>query len=382
MTAPSTARPRTLDGSAVAVATSVMNVATYGFTMLAARIIGTERVRRPRRLPRPAHRRPGRRPRAAGHRGPPDRGRPRQRRRRSSSRSSRCRVRVSLAPACVMLALAPVVTGCSRLDDVLTAVILAARSSRSRWRAARPGSCRASAGGAPCPCSTSPAASPGSSIGTRTDPLAPRRHERRPRRRAGLRVPGARRVVGAAASVVRPKRPRRSTPARAMLMESVHNAQVLFVFFALSSVDIVIARNVLDEHDAGLYAAGLIMTKVMLFLPQFVVVVAFPAWRPRASATAPWSAAWSPSASSARSPSAAAELLSGVAMVFVGGAEFARGRGAAVGVRGPRHGAGDAPAAGLRRAGAPGATLRAARLGWPWSRSWCWGSRPTPWRGW
>ena len=34
------ARPRSFDGSAVAVATSVMNVATYGFTMVAARIIG------------------------------------------------------------------------------------------------------------------------------------------------------------------------------------------------------------------------------------------------------------------------------------------------------------------------------------------------------
>ena len=40
--------------------------------------------------------------------------------------------------------------------------------------------------------------------------------------------------------------------------------------------DVVLARTVLDEHDAGLYAAGLILTKAMLFLPQFVVVVAFP----------------------------------------------------------------------------------------------------------
>ncbi|MCY7401770.1 MAG: hypothetical protein LH477_12625, partial [Nocardioides sp.] len=31
---------RAFDGSAVAVATSVMNVATYGFTVLAARVIG------------------------------------------------------------------------------------------------------------------------------------------------------------------------------------------------------------------------------------------------------------------------------------------------------------------------------------------------------
>ena len=40
--------------------------------------------------------------------------------------------------------------------------------------------------------------------------------------------------------------------------------------------DVVLARTVLDEHDAGLYAAGLILTKAMLFLPRFVVVVTFP----------------------------------------------------------------------------------------------------------
>ena len=40
--------------------------------------------------------------------------------------------------------------------------------------------------------------------------------------------------------------------------------------------DVIVARNILDGHDAGLYAGGLILTKAMLFLPQFVVVVAFP----------------------------------------------------------------------------------------------------------
>lgn len=63
----------------------------------------------------------------------------------------------------------------------------------------------------------------------------------------------------------------------AIVRESLHNSQALFAYFALSTVDIVVARNVLPDHDSGLYAAGLIMTKAMLFLPQFVVVVAFPA---------------------------------------------------------------------------------------------------------
>lgn len=64
--------------------------------------------------------------------------------------------------------------------------------------------------------------------------------------------------------------------ARHILMETVQNVTALFAFFALSNIDVIVARRVLEPHDAGLYAAGLIMTKAVLFLPQFVVVVAFP----------------------------------------------------------------------------------------------------------
>ena len=42
MTALSSARTRSFDGSAVAVATSVMNVATYGFAMLAFDVEGLQ----------------------------------------------------------------------------------------------------------------------------------------------------------------------------------------------------------------------------------------------------------------------------------------------------------------------------------------------------
>jgi O-antigen/teichoic acid export membrane protein len=63
---------------------------------------------------------------------------------------------------------------------------------------------------------------------------------------------------------------------RAILRESVLNSQALLAFFALSNLDVVVARNALDPHASGLYAAGLILTKAMLFLPQFVVVLAFP----------------------------------------------------------------------------------------------------------
>ena len=63
---------------------------------------------------------------------------------------------------------------------------------------------------------------------------------------------------------------------RAVIREAVISSIALLGFFVVSSVDIVIARNLLDSHDAGLYAGGLILTKAVLFLPQFVVVIVFP----------------------------------------------------------------------------------------------------------
>jgi O-antigen/teichoic acid export membrane protein len=61
-----------------------------------------------------------------------------------------------------------------------------------------------------------------------------------------------------------------------VLVEVSHNAHALLAFFALSNTDVLIARVVLDEQQAGLYAGGLILAKAVLFLPQFVVVIAFP----------------------------------------------------------------------------------------------------------
>ncbi len=62
-----------------------------------------------------------------------------------------------------------------------------------------------------------------------------------------------------------------------VLNETMHNSHALLAFFALSNVDVLVARITLDAHQAGLYAGGLILAKAVLFLPQFVVVVAFPA---------------------------------------------------------------------------------------------------------
>jgi O-antigen/teichoic acid export membrane protein len=68
-----------------------------------------------------------------------------------------------------------------------------------------------------------------------------------------------------------------------VLREVGHNSHALLAFFALSNVDVVTARITLDEHQAGLYAGGLILTKAVLFLPQFIVVLAFPSMASGAS---------------------------------------------------------------------------------------------------
>lgn len=61
-----------------------------------------------------------------------------------------------------------------------------------------------------------------------------------------------------------------------VIKESVVNSQALFAYFALTNVDMLVGRTVLDSHDSGLYAAGLIVARAVMFLPQFVVVIAFP----------------------------------------------------------------------------------------------------------
>ncbi len=63
---------------------------------------------------------------------------------------------------------------------------------------------------------------------------------------------------------------------RTILREVGANSHALLAFFALSNADVILSRFVLDTHSSGLYAGGLILVKSLLFLPQFVIVVAFP----------------------------------------------------------------------------------------------------------
>jgi O-antigen/teichoic acid export membrane protein len=316
----STRRTRAHDGSAVAVATSVMNVATYGFTMLAARIIGPSEygafvaclnllvILQVVALGLQA---------TAARRIAVDLGNVAT----IEGAILRTTTRVSVAVGALLLVLVPAVDALLNLDSLATAAVVAV------------------------------AAVPLTLAGGQAGIL---QGERRWGPLALFYVAGGvpRLVVGTAIILWRPDATsailgvglgylfplmvgwwalrHRRTPesvasehsARSMLVESAHNAQVLFAYFALSSVDIMIARQVLDDHDAGLYASGLIMAKVMLFLPQFVVIVAFPDMASPASRRRALVRSLLLVAALGVVMVVAARVLSGLAMVFVGGAEF------------------------------------------------------------
>ena len=109
----------------------------------------------------------------------------------------------------------------------------------------------------------------------------------------------------------------------ALWRETFHNSNALFAFFALSNVDILVARNVLDEHQAGLYAGGLILVKAVLFLPQFVVVLAFPSMSEASAARATLFKSLAVVVLLGALTSAGAAVLSGLAVIFVGGHQYA-----------------------------------------------------------
>jgi O-antigen/teichoic acid export membrane protein len=106
-----------------------------------------------------------------------------------------------------------------------------------------------------------------------------------------------------------------------LVREMGHNSQALLAFFAVSNVDLIVARHTLSPHDAGLYAAGLILAKAVLFLPQFVSVVAFPSMAADDSSRTFNLAVLSVAGLGALATAATA-LLPGLALVFVGGAEY------------------------------------------------------------
>lgn len=107
-----------------------------------------------------------------------------------------------------------------------------------------------------------------------------------------------------------------------VLREMLHNSQALLAFYGLSNLDILVARNVLDDHASGLYAGGLILTKAVLFLPQFVVVVAFPNMSTASERRRALTRSLLAVAGLGACAILGSLLLSGFAMIFVGGGEY------------------------------------------------------------
>ena len=109
---------------------------------------------------------------------------------------------------------------------------------------------------------------------------------------------------------------------RAILTESLANSQALLAFFALSNLDIVVARNALPAEDSGLYAGGLILAKAMLFLPQFVVVVAFPSLATTTQRTSALFRSLGVIVALGAAGTTGCWLLPQVALIFIGGDAF------------------------------------------------------------
>ena len=63
---------------------------------------------------------------------------------------------------------------------------------------------------------------------------------------------------------------------REFLVEVGHAAHALIALYALTNLDVLLARAQLPAYDAGLYAAGALIARAVFFLPQAVLVAAFP----------------------------------------------------------------------------------------------------------
>jgi O-antigen/teichoic acid export membrane protein len=111
---------------------------------------------------------------------------------------------------------------------------------------------------------------------------------------------------------------------RAVLVEMAHNSHALLAFFALSNADVLVARSVLGANEAGLYAAGVIVVKAVLFLPQFVVVVAFPSMSSESERRHVLLGSLGIVAAIGAVCAAGAAVLSALALVFVGGHDYAQ----------------------------------------------------------
>ncbi|WP_420818774.1 lipopolysaccharide biosynthesis protein [Nocardioides houyundeii] len=308
-------------GAGIAVAMGVMNVATYGYTMIAAKMLGPQAYGRfiatmavllvvsvvSLGLQTTAARRISADPAHVGQ---------------IQADILRFTLRASLILGAVLLVLSPVVNAVLKLDNLMMAALIGPAAVPLTMMGGQAGTLQGERKWLPLGVLYISAGVPRLLVGTAMLLWEPNELV------AFLAV-----ILGSVAPVVvgwwalRPVRePEVSTElpqGREIAKEIFHNSQALFAFFALSNVDIVVARNVLSEHDAGLYAGGLILAKAMLFLPQFVVVVAFPAMASAHERRRALGRSLALVSALGLVGTGTVALLSSLAMVFVGGEDFA-----------------------------------------------------------
>ncbi len=113
---------------------------------------------------------------------------------------------------------------------------------------------------------------------------------------------------------------------RRLLREVWHNGHMLLAFFALTNLDVLLARNLLSPEDSGIYAAGAILTKSCLFLPQFVIIIAFPTIsedQARDDRSRAWLRPLGLVAAIGLTVTLGTALLPDLTIAFVGGSEYA-----------------------------------------------------------
>ena len=318
-------RAMTQSGSSIAVAMAVTNVATYGFTMIAARVLGPTYYGAfaalmamllitgvlQLGLQATAARRIAAEPHHVGQ---------------IEQSILRVTYRASLALGALLLLASPLVNELLRLDSLLAAALVAVAAVPNSIMGGQAGILQGERRWRPLSAVYLGVGLPRLAVGCALIAWRPGVVTAMLGVTVALFVPV---VIGwFALRTHRDARRQVSEPAsdhtaRQVVGETVHNSQALLALFALSNVDVVIARNVLDEHQAGLYAAGLIMVKAVLFLPQFVVIVAFPSMSSPSERRRALVRSLSLVAVLGFLAIAAAGLFSGLALVFVGGDEYA-----------------------------------------------------------
>jgi O-antigen/teichoic acid export membrane protein len=313
-------------GSSMAVSISVANIATYGFTVLAARVLGPHEYGAVAALlaallvigvlqlglQATAARRVSAEP---------------EHRAEIEHEVIRVGWRAAIGLGLVLLVLSPLVERVLRLDSVLTAVWLALAAVPLTVMGAQAGILQGERRWAALSLVYLAVGIPRLAIGGAMIAWRPDQGAAM----AGVALGGVFPALVAWWALRRRDKPdspghpdpaARRHPTRDILGETAHNSQALLAFFALSSADILVARHALDPHRAGIYAAGLIVTKAMLFLPQFGVVVAFPSMSTEAGRAAALRKSLAVVGLLGLAGIAGAFVLRGLALTFVGGRAY------------------------------------------------------------